>query len=143
MQKSSTFDHQSCQLKKTIPARCVCTHISIVLRIHKNPRITSYGLNTNAIFGFTTTLLEVLEKYDPTHIAVCFDHKSENIRKQEYPLYKANRDETPEDIKRSEPFIRQIIEAFNIPILEKEGYEADDVIVTLATIAEKKDSQRT
>jgi len=104
----------------------------------KNPRITSYGLNTNAIFGFTTTLLEVLEKYDPTHIAVCFDHKSENIRKQEYPLYKANRDETPEDIKRSEPFIRQIIEAFNIPILEKEGYEADDVIVTLATKAEKE-----
>ncbi|MDC1395844.1 DNA polymerase I, partial [Bacteroidia bacterium] len=101
----------------------------------KNPRITSYGLNTNAIFGFTTTLLEVLEKYDPTHIAVCFDHKSENIRKQEYPLYKANRDETPEDIKRSEPFIRQIIDAFNIPILEKEGYEADDVIVTLATRA--------
>ncbi|MFT5347380.1 MAG: DNA polymerase-1 [Bacteroidia bacterium] len=104
----------------------------------KNPRITSYGLNTNAIFGFTTTLLEVLEKYDPTHIAVCFDHKSENIRKQEYPLYKANRDETPEDIKRSEPFIRQIIDAFNIPLIEKEGYEADDVIVTLATIAEKE-----
>ena len=104
----------------------------------KNPRITSYGLNTNAIFGFTTTLLEVLEKYDPTHIAVCFDHKSENIRKQEYPLYKANRDETPEDIKRSEPFIRQIIDAFNIPLLEKPGYEADDVIVTLATRAEKE-----
>lgn len=104
----------------------------------KNPRITTYGLNTNAIFGFTTTLLEVLEKYEPTHIAVCFDHKSENVRKQEYPLYKANRDETPEDIKRSEPYIRQIIDAFNIPILEKEGYEADDVIVTLATRAEKE-----
>ncbi|PCJ66060.1 MAG: DNA polymerase I [Bacteroidetes bacterium] len=104
----------------------------------KNPRITSYGLNTNAIFGFTTTLLEILEKYNPTHIAVCFDHKSENIRKKEYPLYKANRDETPEDIKRSEPFIRQIIDAFNIPIIEKAGYEADDVIVTLATRAEKE-----
>ena len=104
----------------------------------KNPRITSYGLNTNAIFGFTTTLLEILEKYDPTHIAVCFDHKSENVRKQEYPLYKANRDETPEDIKRSEPFIRQIIDAFNIPLIEKAGYEADDVIVTLATRAEKE-----
>jgi DNA polymerase-1 len=104
----------------------------------KNPRITSYGLNTNAIFGFTTTLLEVLEKHEPSHIAVCFDHKSENIRKKEYPLYKANRDETPEDIKRSEPFIRKIIEAFNIPIIEKEGYEADDVIVTLATKAEKE-----
>jgi len=87
----------------------------------KTPRITSYGLNTNAIFGFTTTLLEILEKYDPSHIAVCFDHKSENIRKQEYPLYKANRDETPEDIKRSEPFIRQIIDAFNIPLIEKAG----------------------
>ncbi len=102
----------------------------------KNPRITSYGLNTNAIFGFTTTLLEVLEKYKPTHIAVCFDHKSENIRKQEFEFYKANRDETPEDIKRSEPFIRKIIDAFNIPIIEKEGYEADDVIVTLAKHAE-------
>ncbi|MGB1038935.1 MAG: DNA polymerase I, partial [Bacteroidia bacterium] len=104
----------------------------------KNPRITSYGLNTNAIFGFTTTLLEILEKQDPSHIAVCFDHKSENVRKQEYPLYKANRDETPEDIKRSEPFIRKIIDAFNIPIIEKEGYEADDVIVTLAARAEKE-----
>ena len=104
----------------------------------KNPRITSYGLNTNAIFGFTTTLLEVIEKHKPTHIAVCFDHKSENIRKKEYPLYKANRDETPEDIKRSEPFIRQIIDAFNIPIIEKEGYEADDVIVTMATKAEQE-----
>lgn len=104
----------------------------------RNPRITTYGLNTNAIFGFTITLLEVLEKYDPTHIAVCFDHKSENVRKQEFDFYKANRDETPEDIKRSEPFIRKIIEAFNIPILEKEGYEADDVIVTLAKEAERK-----
>lgn len=104
----------------------------------KNPRITSYGLNTNAMFGFTTTLLEVLEKYEPTHIAVCFDHKSETIRKQDYAFYKANRDETPEDIKRSEPYIRKIIDAFNIPIIEKEGYEADDVIVTLAHKAEKE-----
>lgn len=104
----------------------------------KNPRVTSYGLNTNAIFGFTTTLLDVLEKQKPSHIAVVFDHKSENVRKQEFEFYKANRDETPEDIVRSEPFIRKIIEAFNIPILEKEGYEADDVIVTLAKEAERK-----
>lgn len=104
----------------------------------KNPRVTSYGLNTNAIFGFTTTLLDVLEKQKPSHIAVVFDHKSENVRKQEFAFYKANRDETPEDIVRSEPFIRKIIEAFNIPILEKEGYEADDVIVTLAKEAERK-----
>lgn len=104
----------------------------------RNPRVTSYGLNTNAIFGFTTTLLDVLENYKPSHIAVVFDHKSENVRKQEYPEYKANRDATPEDIVRSEPYIRKIIEAFNIPILEKEGYEADDVIVTLAKEAERQ-----
>jgi len=104
----------------------------------KNPRITSYGLNTSAIFGFTNTLLDVLQNQKPSHIAVVFDHKSENVRKQEYSFYKANRDETPEDIKLSEPFIRQIIEAFNIPILEAEGYEADDVIGTLAVQAEKE-----
>lgn len=102
----------------------------------KNPRVTSYGLNTNAIFGFTNTLLEVLEKQKPSHIAVVFDHKSTTLRAQEHTFYKANRDETPEDIKKSEPFIREIIEAFNIPILEKEGYEADDVICTLAQKAE-------
>ncbi len=103
----------------------------------KNPRITSYGLNSSAIFGFTNTLLDVLQNQKPTHIAVVFDHKSENVRKQEYPLYKANRDETPEDIKSSEPYIRRVIEAFNIPILEAEGYEADDVIGTLAKQAEE------
>lgn len=103
----------------------------------KNPRITSYGLNTSAIFGFTNTLLDVLQNQKPSHIAVVFDHKSENVRKQEYPLYKANRDETPEDIKLSEPYIRRVIEAFNIPILEAEGYEADDVIGTLAKKAEE------
>lgn len=102
----------------------------------KNPRITSYGLNSSAIFGFTNTLLDVLQNQKPTHIAVVFDHKSENIRKQDYPLYKANRDETPEDIKSSEPYIRRVIEAFNIPILEAPGYEADDVIGTLAKKAE-------
>ncbi|MCB9262114.1 MAG: DNA polymerase I [Flavobacteriales bacterium] len=102
----------------------------------KNPRITSYGLNSSAIFGFTNTLLDVLQNQKPTHIAVVFDHKSENVRKQEFDFYKANRDETPEDIKLSEPYIRQIIEAFNIPILEAEGYEADDVIGTLAKKAE-------
>lgn len=105
----------------------------------KNPRITSYGLNTSAIFGFTNTLLDILQNQKPSHIAVVFDHKSENIRKQEYAFYKANRDETPEDIKLSEPYIRRVIEAFRIPILEAEGYEADDVIGTLAKAAEKKD----
>ncbi|MBO6517771.1 MAG: DNA polymerase I [Bacteroidia bacterium] len=104
----------------------------------KNPRITSYGLNTSAVFGFTNTLLDVLQNQKPSHIAVVFDHKSENIRKQEFAFYKANRDETPEDIKLAEPYIRRIISAFNIPILEAEGYEADDVIGTLAHKAEKE-----
>ena len=104
----------------------------------KNPRINSKGLNTSAIFGFTNTLLDLLDKQKPTHIAVVFDHKSENVRKQEYKEYKANRDATPEDIKLSEPYIRQVIEGFNIPILEAQGYEADDVIGTLAKKAEKE-----
>lgn len=102
----------------------------------KNPRYNSKGLNTSAIFGFTNSLYDVLTKQKPTHIAVVFDHKSETIRAQNHSFYKANRDETPEDIKLSEPWIRDIIKGFNIPILEAEGYEADDVIGTLAKKAE-------
>lgn len=104
----------------------------------KNPRITSFGLNTNAIFGFTNTLIEILENHNPSHIAVVFDHKSKTFRAQEHDFYKANRDETPEDIQLSEPFIRKIISAFNIPIFEAKGFEADDVIGTLAKKAEKE-----
>ncbi len=104
----------------------------------RNPRINSKGLNTNAMFGFVTALEEVLNNRKPSHIAVCFDHKSPNIRVQEFPYYKANRQETPEDIKLSEPYIRDIIDAYGIPILEAPGYEADDVIGTLAKRAEKE-----
>jgi DNA polymerase-1 len=105
----------------------------------RNPRINSKGLNTSAMFGFVNSLEEVLRNQKPTHIAVAFDHKSPNVRVQEYPFYKANRDETPEDIKLAEPWIREIIKAYNIPIIELEGYEADDVIGTLSKIAEKED----
>jgi len=104
----------------------------------KNPRVNSKGLNTSAIFGFTNTLLDLLNREKPTHISVVFDHKSPNVRVQEYSEYKANRDATPEDIKLSEPYIRKIIEGFNIPILESPGYEADDVIGGLAKKAEKE-----
>jgi len=104
----------------------------------KNPRINSKGLNTSAMFGFTNTLLDVLKNQKPTHIAVVFDFPAITFRELEYPAYKANRDETPEDIKRSVPWIKKIIEAFNIPILEASGYEADDVIGTLAKRAEKE-----
>lgn len=102
------------------------------------PRINSKGLNTSAMFGFVNALQEVLNNRKPTHIAVCFDHKSPNVRVKEFPYYKANRAETPEDIKIAEPYIRSIIEAYRIPIIEAEGYEADDVIGTLSKIAEKE-----
>lgn len=104
----------------------------------RNPRINSKGLNTSAMFGFVNALEDVINNRKPTHLAVCFDHKSPNVRVQEFPYYKAHRQETPEDIRISEPYIRSIIEAYRIPILEAEGYEADDVIGTLAKIAEKE-----
>jgi len=104
----------------------------------KNPRISSKGLNTSAIFGFTNALYEVIKKESPTHIAVVFDHKDGSFRKQMYPEYKANRNATPEDIIASVPYIKQIIEGFNIKMFEVENYEADDTIGTLAKLAEKE-----
>lgn len=103
-----------------------------------NPRINSKGLNTSAIFGFTNTLLEVLNKEKPTHIAVVFDPPEEKIRKAMYPEYKANREETPEDIKLAVPYVKRIIDGFRIPVIMVDGYEADDVIGTLARQAEKQ-----
>ncbi len=104
----------------------------------KNPRINSKGLNTSAIFGFTTTLEQILNKENPSHIGVAFDPKGGTFRNELYSEYKANREETPEDIRLSIPYIKQILEAFNIPILEVAGYEADDVIGTLSHKAEKE-----
>lgn len=103
----------------------------------KNPRINSKGLNTSAVLGFTNTLLDILNNHKPTHIAVVFDFPAATLRTQEFAAYKANRQETPEDIKKSVPIIMDIIRAFHIPILMKEGYEADDVIGTLSVKAEK------
>jgi len=97
----------------------------------------SSGLNTSAIFGFTVTLDEILKKEDPTHIAVVFDPPGPNFRHEMYTEYKANRDETPEDIKKAIPIIKDVIKAFNIPVIEVKGYEADDVIGTLSKKAEK------
>ena len=104
----------------------------------KNPRITSKGLNTSAIFGFLLTLEEVLQKQKPTHIAVVFDTPQPTFRHEMYKEYKATRDATPEDIKKSVPYIKKLLEAFNIPVLECPGYEADDVIGTLAKEASRK-----
>ncbi|MFO7721696.1 MAG: DNA polymerase I [Bacteroidales bacterium] len=104
----------------------------------RNPRINSRGQNTSAILGFTNTLLELLQKENPTHIAVAFDSASPTVRHEEYAEYKATRESMPEDLAASIPWIRRIIEAFNIPVVEMVGYEADDLIGTLATKAEKE-----
>ena len=101
----------------------------------KNPRINSKGLNTSAVMGFLNTLQEVLTKEEPTHLGVAFDPHGPTFRSEVYPAYKAQREATPEDIKRSVPIIKDILTAWNIPILEVAGYEADDVIGTLATKA--------
>jgi DNA polymerase-1 len=98
----------------------------------KNPRVNSKGLNTSAIFGFVNTLEEVLKKENPTHIAVAFDPAGPTFRHEAYEQYKAQRQETPEDIKLSVPIIKDIIDAYNIKILEVPYYEADDVIGTIA-----------
>ena len=100
----------------------------------RTPRINSKGLNTSAILGFCNTLNEIINKEHPTHIGVAFDH-GKTFRHEAFPEYKAQREETPEDIKLSVPIIKEILEAFNIPILQCDGFEADDVIGTLATKA--------
>lgn len=103
------------------------------------PRVTSKGFNTSAIFGFCNTLDEILRKESPTHIAVCFDPKGgHTFRHEAYSEYKAQRDAQPEDITLSIPYIKRIIEAYNIPIIEMERYEADDIIGTLAQKAERE-----
>lgn len=100
----------------------------------KNPRHTKNGFNTSAILGFVNTLNEIITKEQPTHIGVAFDH-GRTFRDEAYPAYKAQREETPEDIKASVPIIKEIIEAMHIPALQVDGFEADDVIGTLATMA--------
>jgi DNA polymerase-1 len=102
----------------------------------RNPRVNSKGMNTSAIFGFVNVLEDVLKREKPTHIAVAFDPKGKTFRHEAYELYKAQREATPEDIRVAVPYIKKIVEAYNIPVIEKEGFEADDVIGTLAKKAE-------
>ncbi|WP_019990581.1 DNA polymerase I [Rudanella lutea] len=110
--------------------------LALIYRAHfafnKNPRITSRGLNTSAIFGFMNAMLEVLQKEKPTHIGVAFDHSKKTFRHEQFPMYKATRQSQPEDISVATPYIKQIVEAMNIPILIMEGFEADDIIGTIA-----------
>ncbi len=104
----------------------------------RNPRINSRGFNTSAIFGFVNSLNDILHNENPSHIAVVFDPPGPNFRHKLFPDYKANRDATPEDIINSIPYIKKIIDAYNIPVIEVPGFEADDVIGTLAKKAEKE-----
>jgi len=104
----------------------------------KNPRITSKGLNTSAIFGFLLALEEVLQKQKPTHIAVVFDTPTPTFRHEMFKAYKAHRDETPEDIIKAVPYIKRLIEAYKIPVIDYPGFEADDVIGTLARKASER-----
>ena len=104
----------------------------------KNPRINSKGFDTSAILGFTNSLVDVIKRERPEYLAVCFDRGGSKSRSEIYTDYKANRDETPEAIKLGLPYIEKILTAMHIPIIVKEGFEADDIIGTLAKKAEKK-----
>ncbi|MDF2852849.1 MAG: polymerase [Sphingobacterium multivorum] len=109
--------------------------------LSKTPRITSTGLNTGAIMGFTNTLLDVLKNQQPSHIAVVFDTAAPTARHIEFEAYKAHRESMPEELAASIPYINRLIEGFNIPIITMDGYEADDIIGTLAKKAEKQNFQ--
>jgi len=115
---------------------------ALIYRAHfaftKNPRINSKGINTSVPFGFTNTLLEVIQKQKPTHIAVAFDTSAKTFRDEIFAEYKAHRQETPEDIRSGVPIVKEIIRGFGIPILELDGYEADDIIGTIAKKAERE-----
>jgi len=105
--------------------------------MNKNPRVTSKGLNTSAVLGFANTLFEVLKKEQPTHIAVAFDSREPTVRHDDFTEYKAHREAMPEELSASIPYIIELIDAFNIPVIFSEGYEADDIIGTLAKQAEQ------
>ena len=98
----------------------------------RNPRVTSKGKNTNAQFGFTNTLIELINNQKPSHMAVCFDTHAPTERHTDFADYKANRQEAPEDLLNAMPDIKRIIRGFNVPVIEIDGYEADDIIGTLS-----------
>ena len=109
----------------------------------KNPRINSKGLNTSAVIGFVNTLQEVIDKEQPKYLGVAFDPHGPTFRSEAFPAYKAQREATPEDIRRAVPIIKELLEAYRIPILQVDGFEADDVIGTLARKADSIDDLQT
>ena len=116
--------------------------MALIYRAHfalsKTPRFTSNGLNTSAVMGFTNTLLDVLKKEKPTHMAVVFDTAAPTERHIEFEAYKAQRESMPEDLSKALPYIFKVVLGFNIPLITSDGYEADDIIGTLAKKAEQK-----
>ena len=116
--------------------------MALIYRAHfafnKNPRITTTGLNTSAVFGFTNTLLEVIKKEKPTHLAIAFDTKAPTFRHVQFPEYKANREAMPEDIAVAIPLVKRLADAMNICLLQLDGFEADDIIGTVAKTAARK-----
>ncbi|MBU6300688.1 MAG: DNA polymerase I [Verrucomicrobia bacterium] len=117
--------------------------MALIYRAHfaliRSPIFTSRGFNTSAVFGFTNTLLDIIEKHRPTHLGVAFDTSAPTARHTAFPAYKAQREEMPEELSAALPFVKSILEAFHIPILTLDGYEADDIIGTLARRAEETD----
>ena len=107
----------------------------------KNPRINSKGMDTSAIMGFTNSLLDLINREEPDHLAVCFDRGGSKSRTELFSDYKANREQTPEPITIALPYIEKLLNAMHIPTVVKEGFEADDIIGTLAKQAEKEDYQ--
>lgn len=105
--------------------------------LNRNPRMNSHGMNTSAVLGFTMTLYDLLKQQKPTHCAVAFDLSEPTFRHQQYEEYKANRDKMPEDIQQAMPYIHSVISGFTIPMVTKQGYEADDIIGTMARLAEE------
>src|SRR5476651_1364216 len=119
--------------------------MALIYRAHfalsKSPRFTSGGLNTSAVMGFTNTLLDVLKKEKPTHMAVVFDTEAPTERHTDFEAYKAHREAMPEDLAKALPYIFKVVLGFNIPLITSDGYEADDIIGTLAKKAEKEGYQ--
>jgi DNA polymerase-1 len=113
--------------------------MALIYRAHfafsRTPRVNSKGFNTGASLGFTNSLLEIIQKQKPTHIAVAFDTFEPTFRHEKFEEYKAQRQAMPEDVRSNIPWVKQIVEGFNIPVLELDGYEADDIIGTFATKA--------
>jgi len=145
MAKKSTAKKSEKQIQETPKTLFLLDGMALVYRAHfafmRNPVMTSKGVNASALLGFTNTLNDLLKKFQPSHLAVVFDTSAPTERHRIFPDYKAQRDEMPEDLRVAIPNVKRMVEAFNIPVLQLDGYEADDIIGTLARRAEEIDPE--